>query len=484
MKLRPEATMLGHTLTRRQALAGSAAIGLAAAGKASALGAQQGRRPNIVFIMADDLGYADVSCYGRRDYETPAIDSIAARGMRFMQGYANSAVCSATRTALITGRYQDRLPIGLEQPLVARDVGLPPSHATLPSLLRDAGYRTYLVGKWHLGQLPKFGPELSGYDDFWGFRGGGIDYFDHSLLGTPDLWDNDIAIEETGYLTELLGQQAVEVVESHRDKETPFFLSLHFSAPHWPWEGPHDEEEAARYLSNQRSDIHHFDGGSMETYAEMVLSMDEQIGKVLAAIEAAGMSDDTIVVFTSDNGGERFSDTWPFSGKKTELLEGGLRVPAIVQYPPFVPAGTTSEQVMMSMDWLPTLLSFAGVAPDPAYPPDGIDLSAALTGSSPLPRTLCWRYLHMAQQACRSGDWKYLKILGNTFLFNVADDPLERANMKERRPDIFDSLKAKYAAWEAQMLPLDMEAASSGFSGSDMADHFGASQRRILPEID
>jgi arylsulfatase A-like enzyme len=469
-------------LTRREALAGCAALGLAATGEASARIARRQPIPNILFIMADDLGYADVSCYGRRDYVTPAIDSIASGGMRFLQGYANSAVCSATRTALITGRYQDRLPIGIEQPLTIRDVGLPPSHPTLPSLLRQAGYRTYLVGKWHLGQLPDYGPELSGYDAFWGFRGGGIDYFDHSLLGKRDLWENGIEIEETGYLTELLGQKAVEVVESHRDKETPFFLSLHFSAPHWPWEGPQDQKESERILANPRHDIHHLDGGSMKIYAEMVLSMDAQIGRVLAALETAGMGDDTIVVFTSDNGGERFSDTWPFSGKKSELLEGGLRVPAIVRYPRHVPPGTTSEQTMMSMDWLPTLLSLAGASPDPACPPDGIDLSAALAGAAPVPRTLFWRVLHLSQRACRSGDWKYLKVLGNTFLFNVVDDPLERANMKERKPEIYKDLVQKFAAWDRAMLPLDMESASSGFTGADLADHFGVTQRTIVDQ--
>lgn len=484
MELRAGAVLHRHGLTRRQALAGSAAIGLAAAGDASAKTARQSRPPNILFILADDLGYADVSCYGRRDYATPAIDSIASSGMRFMQGYANSAVCSATRTALITGRYQDRLAVGLEQPLTVRDVGLPPSHPTLPSLLRRAGYRTYLVGKWHLGERPKFGPELSGYDNFWGLRGGGIDYFDHSFMGKRDLWDNDKEIVETGYLTELLGRKAIEVIESHRDNDAPFFLSLHFTAPHWPWEGPQDQKESERLLANPNLDIQHFDGGSAKIYAEMVTSMDAQIGHILATIEAAGMSEDTIIVFTSDNGGERFSDTWPFSGKKTELLEGGLRVPAIVRYPRHIPAGTTSEQTMMSMDWLPTLLSLAGTSPDPAYPSDGIDLSAALAGAAPVSRTLCWRYLNLAQQACRSGDWKYLKILGNSFLFNVVDDPLERANMKARRPDIFEDLVQKYEAWNREMLALDMESATSGFAGADLADHFGVSRRRITPVLD
>lgn len=239
-------------------------------------------------------------------------------------------------------------------------------YRTLPSLLRRVGYRPYLVGKWHLGELPKFGPELSGYGYFWGFRGGGIDCFSHSLMGKPDLWDNGKEITEPGYITELLGRKARDVIQSHRDKDAPFFLSLHFNAPHWPLEGPQDQKESER-LANPNLDIQHFDGGSAEIFAKMVTAMDAQIGRTLTTIEAAGMSENTIIVFTSDNGGERYSDTWPFSGKKTEPLEGGLLVPATVRYPRHVPAGTISEQTMMSMDWLPTLLSLAGASPDAAY---------------------------------------------------------------------------------------------------------------------
>src|SRR5580698_1264312 len=185
-------------------------------------------RPNIVFIMADDLGYADVSCYGRPDISTPNIDSLAAKGVRLMQAYANSAVCSATRTALITGRYQYRLPIGLEEPLAGRDVGLPPDHPTLPSLLKKAGYSTALLGKWHLGLLPKFGPLQSGYDHFYGFRGGAVDYYAHSYT-KDDLWDDDVQIHQMGYLTDMLGSRAVDVVNGFAKAGRPFMISLHFN---------------------------------------------------------------------------------------------------------------------------------------------------------------------------------------------------------------------------------------------------------------
>jgi arylsulfatase A-like enzyme len=439
-------------------------------------------QPNIVFILADDLGYADLSCYGRRDYRTPAIDMLAADGVRFTHGYANSAVCSATRVGLITGRYQNRLAVGLEEPLVSAGPGLPPTHPTLPSLLRQAGYVTSLIGKWHLGALPDFGPKQSGYDHFWGIRGGGVDYFTHRAKGAPDLWDNEQPVEQAGYLTNLIGDKAVAFIERQAASARPFFASVHFTAPHWPWEGPNDGVEAER-LSRSASPtaLAHHDGGSLKTYAEMVTRMDHQVGRLLGVIKRLGLEDDTIIVFTSDNGGERFSDTWPFSGKKTQLLEGGIRIPAIVRWPGKIPAGVVSDQVMISMDWLPTLLAAAGAAHDPAYPPDGINLLDILTGQPAVQRTLCWRYLNMHQQACRRGDWKYLKILGNSFLFNVVADPLERANLKGRYPDKYKELKSAFDSWNAAMLPLNPDARTGGFTGKDMADQFGTVLPRNVP---
>ncbi len=432
--------------------------------------------PNIVFFMADDLGYADVSCYGRRDYSTPNIDRIAAGGTRFLQAYANSAVCSATRTALITGRYQYRLPVGLEEPIASastRRIGLPPEHPTLPSLLRKAGYGSTLIGKWHLGRLPDFGPLQSGYDHFYGFRGGALDYYTHKFgpasTNTDDLWDGDVKIQQNGYLTDLLGDRAVAIVNDYAKSGQPFLISLHFNAPHWPWEAPGDEAEAQRIKS-----LFHYDGGSQRTYARMVMQMDLQIGRVLEALDVNGLAGNTIVVFTSDNGGERFADTWPFTGRKTELLEGGLRIPAIVRWPGRVRPGTTNDQVMITMDWMPTFLAAAGTAPDPNYPLDGMNLLPVVTeNAAPVTRKLYWRYKNNDQQALRDGDWKYLKIRSNTFLFNVVDDQLERANLKARHKDIYDRLVADYAAWNATMLPFDAQSYTAGFSGRELADHFG-----------
>jgi arylsulfatase A-like enzyme len=431
-------------------------------------------QPNIVFIMADDLGYADLSCCGRRDFSTPNIDRIAARGVRFTQAYANSAVCSATRVGLITGRYQYRLPLGLEEPLAGKtDVGLPPAHPTLPSLLRQAGYSTALIGKWHLGMPPLFGPLQSGYEQFWGIRSGAVDYYSHiNSRGEADLWDGDAAVEQTGYLTDLLGDRAVEVINRRAGSGQRFLLSLHFTAPHWPWEAPGDAAESDRLRGTR---LRHWDGGTQRTYARMVQAMDLQIGRLLQALDANGLADDTIVVFTSDNGGERFSDTWPFTGIKTELLEGGLRVPALVCWPARIPAGRTSDQVMITMDWFPTLLEAAGTASDPDYPPDGISLLPLLTeGRGPESRKLFWRYKTNAQQAMRDGDFKYLKIRDNTFLFNVVEDPRERANLKPLHPARFDRMVSQWEAWNAAMLPPIADSFGETFTAAELADHIGS----------
>jgi len=464
-----------HRVTRRTWLRNAAAGTVALASGARTVFAQPASsRPNIVFILADDLGYADVSCYGRPDLSTPNIDRLATNGVRFLQAYANSAVCTATRTALITGRYQYRFRIGLEEPLSAEGkVGLSPQEPTIPSLLKKAGYGTALVGKWHLGPLPAFGPLKSGYDHFYGFRGGALDYYSHhSTDQSDDLWDDDVAIHQTGYLTDLLGDRAVEVVNGYARSNQPFFLSLHFNAPHWPWEAPGDEAESERIKA---TNLFHYDGGTQQTYRRMIAQMDLQIGRVLAALEANRMLDNAIVVFTSDNGGERFADTWPFTGRKTELLEGGLRIPAIVSWPARLPRGKTAEQVAISMDWLPTFAAIAGVPTDAASPPDGISLLPHLLDpASTVRRTLFWRYKGNAQRAVRDGDYKYLKMLGNTFLFDVVADPMERANLKTRRKDLYDELEQKWHAWNATMLREVDESNTNNLTGDRTADRPGA----------
>lgn len=446
------------TANRRQWIGGAAALALGTTLTRSAQA--QPRRPNILFILADDLGFADLSCYGRRDYQTPVLDALAAQGTRLTQGYANSCVCSPTRVALITGRYQQRLRVGLDEPLPrgGPPVRLPAGHPTLPSILKRAGYRTALLGKWHVGAEADAGPNAFGYDHFFGFTMGGTNYYQQPPSDAPDrlpdtLFLNRERVRREGYLTDMLGDEAVRWIGSGT---APFFLSLHFSAPHWPWVAPGDEAAAAAW-----SDIYDLRHGNLEIYGRMVRSLDANVGKVLAALERAGLDRDTIVVFTSDNGGERFSDTWPFTGAKGELLEGGIRVPLIVRWPGRIAAGTTSPQVMITMDFLPTLAAAAGAAPDPAMPSDGENLLPVLLGESPVrPRRLFWRFKNAQQAAVRDGDWKYLALGGRDYLFDLARDPRERANLKETEADRFGALKAAFDAWNATMLPYPVDSYS------------------------
>ncbi|MBX9775326.1 MAG: sulfatase-like hydrolase/transferase [Xanthobacteraceae bacterium] len=460
-------------VTRRRFVQATAAGSIMAAGLGlGRTGRAQTGRPNIVFIMADDLGYADVSCYGQRDYTTPNVDRLALEGLRFTQAYSNSPVCSPTRVALITGRYQYRLAAGLEEPInlqSAKNAGLPPSHPTLPSILKKAGYATELIGKWHLGFLPDFSPLKSGYDRFFGFFGGTADYFDHGSKSRTPLYEQEVTIDRNGYMTNLLGDRAVQSIADYAKAKQPFLISLHFNAPHYPWIGPDDQEEAKRV-----KDFIHYEGGSQKTYAAMVQSMDLNIGKVLQMLDAQGIAGNTIVVFTSDNGGERFSKIWPFSGMKQELLEGGVRIPAIVRWPGQVAAGQVSERVTATMDWLPTLLAAAGAAPDPAYPPDGDNLVPVMTGKArPHPRKLFFRFRPGQQRAVRDGDMKYLRIAGNEFLFDVVKDPRERANLKVRQADVFNRLKTEWEEWDRTMLPQKPGIQPYRHPGHALADHYG-----------
>ena len=419
-------------------------------------------RQNIVFILADDLGYADLGCYGGRSACSPVLDAMAREGLRFTDGYANSSVCSPTRFALMTGRWQHRLRGGADEPISSRSrgsatLGLPPSHPTLPSLLREAGYATALVGKWHLGYPPHFHPLKSGYQEFFGALSGGMDYFTHrDTAGVHDLWDGETEVEQAGYLTDLISARAVEYVK--RERREPFLLSLHYNAPHWPWETRADEAEAPRI----HKAIPHLDGGSVETYRTMIRHMDEGIAAVFDALGRAGADENTLVAFTSDNGGERFSDNWPLVGGKMDLLEGGIRVPLVARWPGRIPAGRVSGQLAITMDWVATFLDAAGVAPHAGYPFDGISLLNILQDpQSTVERELFWRMKYRDQKAMRSGNWKYLSLEGNEFLFDLAKDARERANLARREAARLEAMRARYREWEAGVPPIPPDAAVS-----------------------
>jgi arylsulfatase A-like enzyme len=420
-------------------------------------------RPNFVFIMADDLGYADLGCYGGRSRHapggscSPALDRMAAEGLRFTDGYSNSPVCSPTRFALATGRYQYRLRGGWDEPISSAAridptgspvIGLPPEHPTLASLLRDAGYATALVGKWHLGFAPHFGPLKSGYQEFFGPMSGGMDYFTHcDSSGVHDLWENDAEVHRDGYLTDLISDRAIEYVERQRGQQRPFLLSLHYTAPHWPWETRADEAEA-RHLAATKEHIGHVSGGSVETYLTMIRHMDEGIGRVLGQLKAIGADENTLVVFTSDNGGERYSDVWPLTGKKMDALEGGIRVPYVVRWPARVKPGVTG-QLAMTMDWVPTMLEAAGARAHRDYPLDGVSLLRVLEHPAALiERELFWRVNFRNQRALRAGRWKYFSSEDGEFLYDLERDPRERANRARREPERLAAMRSRYAEWE------------------------------------
>jgi len=434
------------------------------------------QRPNIIFIVADDLGYADLGCYGGRDATfgpvSPVLDGLAARGIRFTQGYANAPVCSPTRFAMITGRYQYRLRGAAEEPINSRSrgsttLGLPPEQPTLPSLLQGAGYRTALIGKWHLGYPPAFGPLRSGYEEFFGPMSGGVDYFTHcDSAGRHDLWNGEEAHHEEGYLTDLLSQRAVDYVGRMAGQDAPFFMSLHYTAPHWPWETRDDAAHAPAIKDN----LFDLASGNIHTYRRMIHHMDEGIGAIMQALERHGMAENTLVVFTSDNGGERFSDNWPLVGGKMDLTEGGIRVPWIAHWPACIAAGGESAQHCMTMDWSATMLDAAGVAADPHFPLDGVSLMPVLREpGSTFARPLHWRMNHLDQRALRDGPWKYLQVDGNEYLFDIPADERERANLAKKEPERLAAMRQAWLDWNATMPPIPADATVSlGYSVKDM----------------
>jgi arylsulfatase A-like enzyme len=409
-------------------------------------------RPNIIFILADDLGWGDLSCYGRPDYRTPNIDLLASQGIRFTDAYSASAVCTPTRVGFITGRYPARLKIGLIEPLPAdnRQVGLDPGHPTVASLLKASGYDTALIGKWHLGFRPEWGPNAHGFDEFFGILAGAVDYHLHKTgSGEPDLYENLTPVERHGYLTDLLTDRAVSYVK--RRRTAPFYLSLHYTAPHWPWQ---DRKGGERVIFTDKTiePVTMGGGGSLKLYAEMMRSLDQGVGQVMKALKATGLDRNTLVIFTSDNGGERFSYEWPFSGQKGDLLEGGIRVPAMARWPGVIPANRVTHEMAISMDWTATILAATETKPAAGYPLDGINLLPLIRGATTVQdRTFFWRIYD--QDAVRQGNWKYVRSGNRRRLFDLSIDQHEQADFGVKNPDMLQRLTAEFDNWNRQMLP-------------------------------
>lgn len=432
--------------------------------------------PNVLFILADDLGWADLGCYGSTTIRTPNLDRLATEGIRFTHGYAGSSWCSPTRISLYTGRFPGRLQAGLEEPLTRRTAenGIPADHPTLPSILAGAGYRTAMFGKWHCGWLPWYSPLRIGFQTFFGNLDGAMDYFEHvDTLGQPDLYEGETPVEQAGYYTDLISDRAAEYIAA--DQDGPFYVQLNYTAPHWPWEGPRDSavgrEIRSRYEQDwTHSPLLHLDGGSLAKYRELVEAMDAGIGRVLDALAGAGRSDDTIVVFTSDNGGERWSRNWPFVGEKGDLTEGGIRVPLILRWPAVVAAGQVSDRPVITMDLTATLIELGGAEPHEDWPLDGVSLASWLTEGAEFPEhDLFWRTSN--QGALRRGRFKYLfdrrerAVLGNWprepgdyhLLYDVTVDGRERADLSGQHPDVLAELRTAWERLNAEQLPFPPE---------------------------
>lgn len=408
----------------------------------------QQNRPNIIYIMADDLGYADLSCYGRKDYKTPNIDQLASQGMKFTNAYAAAPYCTPTRVAFMTGKHPARLAVGLKEPLTTRKKdsahGLSPGDGSIAQMLKEVGYKTALVGKWHLGMVPEFSPNANGFDYFFGFHAGGADYISHKAEGsrTHDLYENERPVNVRGYLTDLFTAKAIDYLRQKH--ESPFFLSLHFNAPHWPWQGPGDPPypDSLRYI----------EGGSVEVFAVMMKHLDDAVRQIMAVLDEQGLSRNTIVIFTSDNGGEKFSDMGGLSKMKGTVWEGGIRVPAFVRWPGRIDAGVSTDQPVITMDWSCTILAAAGLKV--GKPMDGVDLMPFLRGSEKkFHRTFFWRLFQRANQhAIREGNWKYVKDEQGEYLFDLSQDPEEKNNLKQTHKEMFEKLKSRFASWESTVL--------------------------------
>jgi len=411
--------------------------------------ADEPSKPNIIFILADDLGYGDPGCYGAPDIKTPNLDRLAQEGVRFTDFYSNGAICSPTRVAFLTGRYQQRY--GMENALYYQEFGrgLPVDGKTIADRLSEAGYATGISGKWHVGYDPERQPLQQGFDHFFGLLGGNHHYFAHmDRIGVPDLWLGNDPVEREGYSTDLITEDAGAFIESHQ--EEPFFLYLSHAAPHFPWQGPDDANKDIRPKKKS------WQLGDRETYIAMVESMDAGIGKVLDQLDALGLSENTLVVFTSDNGGHTYSRNEPLRGDKGTLWEGGIRVPCIARWQNHIPAGTTTGQVGITMDWAATFADLGGIEITPGGF-DGIDLLPMLTGSSaPVSRRLFWRSQPgpkrksvERRRAVRDGMWKLLETESEgTQLFDLQADSGETSNVLTDHPQIVDQLRKKLDLWE------------------------------------
>jgi N-acetylgalactosamine-6-sulfatase len=418
--------------------------------------------------MADDLGYDDLGCYGCKKIQSPVIDNLAEEGIRFTTFYANAPECTPTRTALLTGRYQQRVG-GLECAIgignVGRyddairlrkinDLGLVVQETTIVRLLKNAGYATAICGKWHLGYEPKFSPNNHGFDYAFYAIGGGMDYF-HHVEPPPSnmhaLYLNGKPVKRKGYFTDLIADKAIQFI-GQQTGNTPFFLYVSFTAPHSPYQGPSDYRPQPL---PENSDLWNQSKGRKEVYFAMIESMDNSVGKILRKLEEKKLVDNTLVIFMSDNGASRTGSNLPFSGHKGNLFEGGIRVPCIAKWPGVLPAGLVSKQPCMTMDFSASIIRAADVKLPLNRQFDGVDILQKIQTNAPVQkRTLFWRARRgqRTRKAVRDGSLKYIYLQNaddiKEYLFDLEQDPAEKNNLLNEREEDVKRLKMLLTKWE------------------------------------
>ena len=404
------------------------------------------RKPNIILILADDMGYGDAGCYGGKHLQTPAIDTLADRGLRFTDFHSNAPVCSPTRAALLTGCYQQRC--GIEGVISAknhRKKGLSLENVTFADLLKTADYRTAVFGKWHLGYEPRFNPRYQGFDEFVGFVSGNIDYHSHiDQAGVEDWWQDVELIPEEGYSTDLVTSHGLSFIQRHKDK--PFCLYLAHECPHYPYQGPNDPADRTvgkpEPILGRRKD-------RTAAYKEMMESMDTSIDRIVRKINSLDLEKETFIFFCSDNGPTGPGSSGPLKGKKGSLWEGGHRVPGIAYWPSKIRPGTVTNETALTMDLLPTLASLAGLSPPTNLKLDGVDLLPLMVGEKPLSeRSLFWRFKNDC--AIRKGPWKLITGESQS-LFHLDDDIGETTNIIRKEQERGKSLEQELMNWSRKI---------------------------------
>ncbi len=426
-------------------------------------------RPNLILILADDLGSGDLPAFGATDLETPHLDRIAAEGMRFTGVYANGPECTPSRTAILTGRHPQR-PGGLECPIgtgnvgryddairlrEANELGLPAPMAVLAPGLKRAGYATALIGKLHLGYEPKFNPLDQGFDRFFGILGGNVDYYRHvELSDLPVFYEGREPVSREGYMTDLFRDEAIGFLRD-RDRDRPFFLFLSLTAPHFPFQPPGTEDEPMPTKEQWTL-------GTRKNYVKMIENMDEAIGALMKSLDETGAGRNTLVVFASDNGAMAPGSNAPFRDYKETLFEGGIRTPVLARWPGKLGADLTENRPWMLMDLTASFLALAGAAPPDGRPLDGHPvLVDVIEGRETPPRDLFWRARRGERtwKAVRSGNLKWIRredagAGAEEWLFDLDSDPGETSDLKNSRPDQREHLQSLVKAWEQEVAPV------------------------------